>query len=130
MQILKVEDPRDPLRKASRYELCQLAKMHGIKEISYGCDMQLPQMIEMLHERGIHTITIPERPLGVQKNTIYNADDIIAKVPDKVPAPAEPIAEKSVSDMNMTEMRKECKRRGIPMVRTDNLKTLREKLGG
>lgn len=135
MQILKIDDPRDPLSKASRYELCQLAKAHGITEIGYGKDGQtLPEMVKILHDRGIHTITMPDRPLGIYKPVVLNADDV-APVSSQ-PAPAVPVVEapsaidKPVSEMNMTEMRKECKRRGIKMDRTDNLKTLRDKLSG
>lgn len=124
MQLLKIEDPRDPLGKASRFELCQLAKAHGIAEITYGCGLQLPDMVKILHEKGVHSINIPDRPLGVYKPVVLNADDVAPQQPAPVAQP-EP---KPVSEMNMTEMRKECKRRGIKMERTDNLHTLRAKL--
>lgn len=129
MQLLKIEDPRDPLNKASRYELCQLAKAYGIAEITYGSALQLPDMVKILHERGIHDIKIPERPLGVYTPVVLNADEVEKTAPQPAAA-ADPVIETPVSDMNMTEMRKECKRRGIKMARTDNLSTLREKLGG
>jgi hypothetical protein len=131
MQLLRIDDPRDPLNKASRFELCALARHHGIAEITYGSPLQLPDMVRILRERGVSSITIPDRPLGVYKPVVYNADDVRpppAALPVE-PAKPEPVA-KAVADMNMTEMRKECKRRGIKMERTDNLNSLRDKLGG
>lgn len=126
MQILRNEDPRDSLQKASRYELCQVAKSHGISEITYGCGLKLDQMVEILRERGITSITIPERPLGVYKPVVYDADTVSS--PGAKIAPVEKAA--PVPDMSIKELRSECKRRGIKMARTDNLVTLREKLSG
>lgn len=128
MQILKIEDPRDNLSKASRYELCQLAKAHGVAEISYGCSLQLPEIVELLHKRGIHDIKIPDRPLGVYAPVVINAENV--ETPALIDHPQPEPAAKPVSEMNMTEMRKEAKRRGIKMARTDNLRTLRTKLSG
>jgi len=139
--VWKQEDPRGSLEKASKYELWQLAKKLGFADITY--EMPQPLQAKMLRERGITEIDIPERVLGDSRPTVYNTDKVEAsKSVPQVPSEtrsmtAEELLElefrqqKAVKvEMTMTEMRKECKRLGIKMVRTDNLHTLREKLRG
>ncbi len=121
--VFRQEDPRDNLGKATRYELCQAAKHHGITEFNYGTDdITLEDMIAILRRHGIRDITIPNRILGDYRPTVINAESVKS---EKVVA-AEPA--KAASDMSMTELRSECKKRGIKMARTDNMTTLREKL--
>lgn len=123
----KAEDPRDTLSKASRYELCQVAQAHGIKEISYSAELGLEDMVKILRNNGVTDIKIPDRPLGLYKPVILGLDGPpLATVEE--PAPEQPAT--PVAQMSMGELRSECKRRGIKMARTDNLHSLREKLGG
>lgn len=128
MQLLKSEDPRDSLMKASRYELCQLAHAHGISDVCYEKDMTLEEIVSTLRKNGINEIKIPDRPLGIYKPVLLGADGPPIE-PKQVFVEAVKEVTKSVPEMNMTELRKECKRRGIKMIRTDNLETLRMKLG-
>lgn len=138
--VWKQEDPRGSLEKASRYELAQLAKKLGFTDITY--DTPHPIQVKMLKARGVMEIDIPERILGDIRPVVYNTDPVQPAPAQKTEAKsmtADELLEqefrqnkpdKTASQMNMTEMRSECKRRGIKMARTDNLKTLREKLGG
>lgn len=119
-------DPRDILTKASRYELCAFAQANGVIEIDYGSDMTLEEMIAILRNRGLTNITLPERPLGVYKPVVLGLNQQIAEKP----APAAPaVPEKPLNKMDMNELRAACKARGIKMERTDNMRSLREKLG-
>lgn len=127
MILNRIEDPRDNLHKASRFELCAIAKHHGISEIRYNKDGQtLDDMIKILRDNGVRDIKIPERPLGVYKPVILNADDVVPK--QSTPVVSNTV-EKPVSAMTIIELRSECKRRGIKMARTDNMDSLRAKLG-
>lgn len=131
MILNRIEDPRDNLHKASRYELCVIAKHHGIADIGYGKDGQtLEDMIKILRDNGVRDIKIPERPLGVYKPVILNADDLIPpSAAHKHETVAKDDVSKSSSEMSITELRMECKKRGIKMARTDNMESLRAKLG-
>jgi hypothetical protein len=121
----KAEDPRDTLSKASRYELCQVAAAHGIREVNYSAELTLEEMVKILRNKGINDIKIPDRPLGLYKPVVLGLDGPpLATVEEPEPEkPATPVAQ-----MSMGELRSECKRRGIKMARTDNIHSLREKL--
>lgn len=136
MQLLRTEDPRDPLQKATRDELVDFAKLQGWIDINE--QMPKPLIIRKLREKGISRIPIPDRPLGAFKGK--DSYGIIAEQPDAPTVNAddalieqyeatkdEPVA-KTPDEMTMGELRKACKARGIKMVRTDNLETLRAKL--
>lgn len=136
--ILKsVEDPRDNLEKAGKYELWQFAVANGLNDVTYDTPSILVR--KKLRALGLVNINIPDRPLGSPIPTVYGADPQKAVAPVKQSTEvneisAEDLLEmeaqvKPVAQMSMTELRSECKRRGIKMVRTDNLRTLREKLG-
>jgi|SRR5581483_2814129 len=132
MILNRIEDPRDNLHKASRYELCTIAKYHGITDIGYGKDGQtLDDIIKILRNNGIHDIKIPERPLGVYNPVLLNAEDVVPnkEVFHSIPGTETTISLKQISDMTIVELRSECKRRGIKMARTDNMESLRAKLG-
>ncbi len=135
--VWKQDDPRSSLEKASRYELAQLAKKLGYADITY--DTPQPLQVKMLQARGVTNIDIPERVLGDIRPLVYNTDAVQpapAVKTENSSITAEQLLEqeflqqkpKAVSELSMTELRSECKRRGIRMARTDNLKTLREKL--
>lgn len=136
--VYRQEDPRGNLEKASRYELAQLAKKLGFTDITY--DTPQPLQVKLLRQRGITDIDIPERVLGDIRPLVYNTDQVQPVKAQKTEAKsmtADELLEqeyrqqqpKTPAEMSMTELRSECKRRGIKMARTDNLKTLREKLG-
>lgn len=135
--VWRQEDPRSNLEKASRYELAQLAKKLGFDDITY--DTPQPLQVKKLRERGVTDINIPERILGDSRPLVYNTDKVEkapAKPTEARSMTAEELLEqefnadrpKTPAQMGMTELRSECKRRGIKMARTDNLRTLREKL--
>lgn len=160
MQLKTIDDPRDSLAKARRWELEQYAKANGVTEIQPG--MPAIVMRNILRSRGLTRIPVPARPLGQQnqpkprlmyKNGILqqpqpplprpepqskgveaNADDDLARqfglerITSEEKAKLFP--DKLVADMKITELRQECKRRGIKMARTDNMPALREKLNG
>lgn len=123
----KAEDPRDTLSKASRYELCQVAAAHGIREVNYSAELTLEEMVKILRNKGVTDIKIPDRPLGLYKPVVLGLDGPPLATMEE-PAPEQP--ETPVAQMGIRELRSECKRRGIKMARTDNLHSLREKLGG
>jgi hypothetical protein len=140
--VWKQDDPRSNLEKASRYELAQLAKKMGFTDITY--DTPQPIQVKMLRARGVTNIEIPDRILGDSRPLVYNTDQVAPAAPKETEAKsmtADELLEaqyrnelsakeiKEPDEMSMTELRSECKRRGIKMARTDNLKTLREKLG-
>ena len=133
MLLSRIDDPRDTLERASRDELFFFAQERGVTEIEQ--NMPAILMRKILRQKGLNSINIPNRPLGA------NPGVVIADPQEKVPEmDADAALEeqwrqskeapKDVSKMGMQELRSECKRRGIKMARTDNLKTLREKLVG
>lgn len=117
----RIEDNRDNLSKASRFELCQLAEARGISEVHYGATLTLEEMVNILRGKGVHDIKIPDRPLGIYQPLVLG--EIEAPKIEAVKAP-----EKPVGDMNIVELRSACKARGIKMARTDTTETLRAKL--
>lgn len=141
MELLRTEDPRDPLEKATRDELVAYAHSKGQIDIVE----QMPAVLirKLLKSRGLTDIKIPDRQLGgfndansyglvAEKSDApsVNAEEaMIAQWQQRKddPVEAEPV---SVDDMPMGQLRAECKRRGIKMARTDNMEALRDKLRG
>lgn len=146
MHLLKIQDDRDNLEKARRKELENFAREQGVTEIQPTMPARL--MRRILRQKGLVDITIPSRPLGHipgAPDTIANppdsgnaveamADDDLmrqwaatsgeqAVAPQEKPAPGSGLAE-------MTRLRKECKRLGIKMSRTDTMIDLKAKLDG
>ena len=119
----RIEDPRDNLSKASRFELCQIAERLGIEEVHYSAALTLEEMVAVLRSKNVHDIKLPDRPLGIYKPVVLNAEE-----PSEVKKPEPPKAEKPVSGMSIIELRSACKVRGIKMARTDTAETLRAKL--
>lgn len=142
--VWKAEDNRDNLEKAGKYEIWKFAQEKGVREITYEMPTQVARKI--LRAKGVTDIGIPNRPLGADQRTVYNAgtveetakpqtesrsltaDELIEQEyrQDKFAVPQDA---RTPAEMSMTELRQECKRRGIKMARTDNMNTLREKLG-
>lgn len=65
MQILRTEDPRDPLEKARRPEIFSFAKANNVTEIT----PEMPAMLmrRILRTKGLTNIRIPKRVLGQQE---------------------------------------------------------------
>lgn len=135
--VWKAEDPRDNLEKAGKYEIWQFAKANGVLEITYETPSILARKI--LRAKGLVNIRVADRPIGSDLPTVYNSDaPAISSVTIKSSETREINADdllmaeyqqqKSPRSMTMTELRTACKSRGIKMARTDNLRTLREKL--
>lgn len=126
MQILRRDDPRDKLEKATRDELVDFAHINGQMDISE----QMPKtvIVEMLRSRGLTNISIPERVLGE-----YVHRDQYG-ILDRAPAPPQektkPAASSDPDKMSIQELRAECRRLKIKLERTDNIPRLREKLRG
>lgn len=124
----RIDDPRDALQKARRYELLQFAKAHSVTDIVPGMPANL--MRRILRERGLTHINVPPRPLGVVGGnatpqdapaTQVNADDDLMR---------QYTMQKSVDDMTIGELRSEAKRRGIKQKIGESRDSLKAKLNG
>ena len=133
-QLLRIDDPRDKLEKATRDELYDFARAQGVTDITE--DMPAILMRRILRSKGKTNIDIPNRPLGSNPGVVAppdKAQDVVA-VPE-ITAEEDLMrqyqaAKVAPAEMTMGQMRAECKRRGIKMARTDNMDTLRAKLNG
>ncbi len=151
MQLTKIIDPRDNLARASRDELWDFAKANGV-----AFDQRTATkgyMERELRSRGLTNIRAAIRFMGAPTGDFFPPDggtvttvepakitevdadaDMVRQMKEQAANPQDwPVdsthdARKHVDDMNQKELRAECKRRGIKMVRTDNMKSLREKL--
>ena len=133
MQLLKIDDPRSALERARRPELVRFARSHGLSDITEAMPANLIR--KRLRAKGLTNIQVPVRPLG---NYVPQSIDEAVDVPS---VDADDIlerdftneqhnVEKPIDQMNMKELRAGCRAKGIKMVRTDNLDTLRDKLRG
>lgn len=131
MILDKVDDPRDNLSRATRYELCQFAAAHGVSEIHYSSDMTLDDMKTVLRERGLTNIHVPPRMLGDNRPPpVHGIMDVTGgKTPVKVQYENKIEPSIPVNAMTRAQLAKECKARGIKMERTDSKEKLRERLG-
>ena len=136
MFLNKIDDPRDQLERARRFELFKFAKANNVNEITEG--MPAIIMRKILRGKGLTRIAIPPRPLGMQSggtapatatpqnvNEIDAADDLMRQYAQE----SKP-AEKPVSEMDIKELRSAAKARGVKLERTDNMAKIREKLSG
>ena len=134
MILNKIDDPRDALAKARRYELLKFAKANGISEITESMPAIL--MRKILRGRGLTRIAIPPRTLG-QMNQARSAEAAPSSG-DQVPeidADADlarqfgqPAAPKPAGDMSINELRAAVKAKGLKIARTDTMESLRAKL--
>lgn len=137
----EIIDPRGSLERARRLELYRFATENGVSEIKDTMPADL--MRSILRGKGLTNIAVPRRELGAMQPTFTTPNshrsgqpqprqpDVIATVDataDLARQWAQQEAAKSVSDMTITELRKECKRRGIKMARTDTMTILKDKL--
>lgn len=145
MQLTKIVDPRDNLGRASRDELFDFARANGVAFDQRTATKQY--MERELRSRGLSHIRPAVRFMGYPTGEVFPAEGglVVQDQPKVVEVNADadmvrqmkeqakqewPVEStfKSVDEMKMGELRAECKRRGIKMERTDNLKSLREKL--
>lgn len=142
MRLTRIDDPRDNLERADRDQLYRFAREKGIKEIDDrmymgGNAASLMRMI--LRQKGITDISVPYHQLGMPTTMIQEEpsgkppvmieDMLLEQLKEAQSAPRvpDPIP---VSKMSIGELRQTCKARGIKLARTDNMITMREKLGG
>jgi hypothetical protein len=150
MLLNKVEDHRDCLEKATRWELFQFASERGVTEI----DQKMPAILmrQILRARNVTNIEtqfpfLTRRTIGQQRgvNATNPQNNPNAKVAE-IDATQElmrqwrneqardvqpPIVEQAKRAVNpMAELRAECKRRGIKITRTSKMEDLRAKIDG
>ena len=142
-----VTDPRSNLDRARRMELFRFAQEKGLKDIQETMPADL--MRQILRNKGITSIAIPQRQLGAmqQEFTTPTSHKTGAQPPRQQPdqvvevdavedlarqwtAQQQPAAAKPVEAMTITEARRECKRRNIKFARTDKLVALKAMLNG
>lgn len=147
MLLNKIEDPRDNLERAHRGELVAYAQANGQTDITE--DMPAKDIREKLRARGLTRIQIQKIPIGhIGRHEVRPLHDAKGK---PLPSPAAPqlspaeLAQfrewqkqqaqqqpqeqaSDVATMDMAELRKACKAKGIALSRKDNKQTLVEKL--
>lgn len=138
-------------------ELFRFARDRGVAEIVEVPGQGLPPatlMRKILRSQGITDIATPDRQLGaIQQSTTTptshrNGGDVSQKTPDKVVEVdadddlarqwmsqtgahrTEFVQIPPVAKMTIQELRRACVARGIKLARTDNMISMRAKLGG
>lgn len=145
MQLNRIDDPRDIFEKMRRYPLVRFAHEHGQKDISETMPAQLIR--NLLRSRGLSRKAgawLEKNRMGLPRLGTINPSAQERMMPQQehasngieVTADEDLMRQylaqqeaKPTSVPTMTDLRKECKARGIKMARTDNMQTLREKLG-
>lgn len=134
--ILKsVEDPRDQLERARRYELVSYARANGMAEIN--ADMPAILIRRKLRARGFTRPPIPNRILGMPERS--PAQDVTSAGPDidaaddlerqfARPAISVVAERKPLTEMTLGELNAEMKRLGIKRERRDNMVAMRAKI--
>lgn len=142
-------DPRDPWARARRLEVFRHAQENGVTEILETMPKDL--MVKLLRAKDIPPPSVPPRPIGAHisarsgdtspdshhyagpatvaptETVVVDADAVLERDWKREQDAVKPSA---VSAMTITELRQECKRRGIKIARTDNMVTLKAKLDG
>lgn len=153
LALKKIEDSRDEIGQMRRYPLVQFAHDIGHKDISEM--MEVGFIRRLLKERGVSRHQAREwmakqrmrlPPLGTVNPSAYEKGQFSPAMAPPADAKIENVtAEEDMArrwqaqkqaerkdtrpPSEITTLRMECKKRGIKMARTDNIKTLREKLG-
>jgi hypothetical protein len=98
----------------------------------------------ILRAKGFSRIPIPHRSINthgtVRTHALQQKQAVVPASSDewaefqefkrwKAAQSRKPPADKPVTDMTITELRQACKTRGIKLARTDNMETMRAKLG-
>jgi hypothetical protein len=146
MLLNRIDDPRDNLGKARRYELGVWAEQNGHRNFSFMGKQwnayEAPAEItrEFLRSVRLVNIRIPDRPLGQpvpHPSASQDAPVVPSQIPsmgalahlaaqDQVPAPV--LEETPLKDMSINELRAEGKRLGVKFERTDNMPKMRDKI--
>jgi hypothetical protein len=142
MQLNKIDDPRSNLQKARRRQLVEFAHAKGMTEISEQMDADLIR--ERLMQRGFSQIPLRTYSLGHAGR--HEVPPIGPKAPPQASPPGlsadelqqfrewqqqrqqAPAPAGDIDKMPIGDLRKACKAKKIPMVRTDNMASLKEKL--
>lgn len=137
MILNKIDDPRDALAKARRYELLKFAKANGISEITESMPAIL--MRKILRGRGLTRIAIPPRILGqVNQSRSAEAAPVSSDQVPEIDAEADLARQfgqaavttpKPVAEMSINDLRAAVKAKGLKIARTDTMESLRAKLG-
>lgn len=136
-----MEDPRDSLEKATRWELYDYAKKVGCSEVRE----PMPHLLaaQILRARGFTKVptevpalgsvaVLGAMPQGAPDQTVDAVSDLKRQYeqqqanPDPAPEPA-PF---NVEGAKFNEIRAELKRRGVKLSRKDTLEVLKAKLNG
>ena len=136
MQLLSIDDPRDNLQKATRFELIDFAKANGIDVPE---DAPAIYTMKILRSRGLTNIRIPDRPLGLyvgsgevmsEAQISSDSEVISSNAEDDLirQYQTQKKEEADVSKLPMHRLRTVCKEKGVKFSRKDNMQTLREKL--
>jgi hypothetical protein len=152
MFLKKIDDPRDNLAKARRWELQQFAEANRVSEVKP--DMPATLMRNILRSKGLTQIPVPDRPLGntnqphprpMYQNGLAVANpkarprpeqpqgveidaeaDLARQYQTKKPARPPRLVERPKSEIN--KLRDECKALGIKMGRRDAKPDLKAKI--
>lgn len=129
-QLKSVDDPRDKLDKATRFELAQFAKANNVTEIVPAMPAIL--MKQILRQKGLTNIQIPNRVLGLPRNAApvesqqnVSATDAVADLARQWKEQQQPPAK-----LTMGEIRSALKKKGVKFSRTDKMEVLKAKLNG
>lgn len=133
LQLSRIDDPRDALAKAKRYELYTFAKANGLNVTE-----QMPAILirQKLREAGKTNIRVPKRTLGEIefKDNAPPVDsesrDVDAEADLARQFQAAPTTEPDIKQMSRAELAKLCKQRGVKFERTAKKEKLMELLGG
>lgn len=143
-----VSDERKPIDKARRPQLIAFAHENGQMDINESMDAEMIRML--LKERGLTRIQVQRRPLGstqqeymgkypeherrrsggapeIEKGRTVTAEELTRERYRAQQAREK--AQKDIMLMSINQLRDACKQRGIKLERTDNVQSLREKLG-
>lgn len=137
MRPSAMEDPRDRLQKADRWELVEYAKANGVV-LPYG--ENTPHLIseQILRGRGLTNPPIRDVPLGSApvlgfdhqpaSQTVDAASDFARQFAQQAADP--PYQPVKTAKLSINELRNECKKRGIKLSRRDRIEDMKAKLDG
>lgn len=138
MILNKIDDPRDPLAKATRHELQAFAKSIGHFDFNFNgvqCRADLaPANITRAYLRSIGKTNIRTNapPLGASarapETTATNVPQVSADADLARQFASQMEPEPEQRPKTIGELRSECKRLGIKLDRRDNMNTMREKI--
>lgn len=133
-----IDDPRDPYEKLRKRECVEYGQKHNLPLSEFNENLPVVMLRRRLRELRIPVVP-KSPPLGAppgsapmapppkaepEKVIEVDADEDLAAQYRSYQTPAP----KTVDQMTMTELRAGARERGIKMVRTDNMASLREKL--